>query len=455
MDSKQHGNTKQQWDDDALQFSDFYGSNLGWYQWHWGTHNGTEYDKPDHDFCAASTDWLGRTCNETGGCGWSCGRCVAADPTPANKLERDCAPGQCTAPKTECDTKSVQEEVESRSVLRRKATLYKGIYVDGKVEDVKLKFTADTGATVTILSERVFKQIPSDKRPQLNGSSMLKDVSGYPVTEHGAANVRLELGPFKLTQTIVVADIEDDALLGDDVMIEHPDGPADLILSQRTIVLGGYEIPCQIVGKIARRAVAADHYIIPGHSEVSVDVYVEESRGDSRSVQEGSQAMEENSHVRCDDTPVAESDYSVDEFGTGTRPLIESDDQGADLSGDLGNGPQRTSRVKEGVAVINDEALECAVFEPCQDFVKKHNLLVAASLLNARDNVTVKVRLLNPFEQEVSVKQDTRLETREPVHLDNVYPLCEYEDESEIKKTVMTKGPLNWQCLNLQISQTM
>ena len=216
-------------------------------------------------------------------------------------------------------------------------------------------------------------------------------------------------------------------------MIEHPDGPADLILSQRKIVIGGCEIPCHIVGKIARRAVAADHYIIPGHSEVLVDVYVEESGGDSRSVQEGSQAMEEVSHVRCEDTPVTESDYSVEEIGTVTRPLIESDDQGADLSGDLGNGPQRTSRVKEGVAMINDEALECAIFEPCQQFVKKHNLLVAASLVNVRDNVTVKVRLLNPYEQEVSVKQHTRLGMVEPVHLDNVYPLCECEDDSEME----------------------
>ena len=318
-------------------------------------------------------------------------------------------------------------------MLRRKTTLYKGIFVDGKVEDVKLKFTADTGATVTISSERVFKQIPAEKRPQLNGSSMLKDVSGYPVTEHGTAKVHLELGPLKLTQTVVVADIEDHALLGDDVMMEHPDGPADLILSLRKIVIGGCEIPCQIVGKIARRAVAADHYIIPGHSEVLVDVYVEESGGDSRSVQEGSQAMEEVSHVRCEDTPVTESDYSVEEIGTVTRPLIESDDQGADLSGDLGNGPQRTSRVKEGVAMINDEALECAMFEPCQEFVEKHNLLVAASLVNVRDNVTVKVRLLNSYEQEVSVKQDTRLGMVEPVHLDNVYPLCECEDDSEME----------------------
>ena len=114
-------------------------------------------------------------------------------------------------------------------MLRRKTTLYKGINVDGKVEDVELKFTAGTGATMTILSERVFKQIPADKRLRLNGSSMLKDVSGYPVTGHGTAKFRLELGSFKLTQTVVVADIEDDALLGDDVMIEHPDGPADLI----------------------------------------------------------------------------------------------------------------------------------------------------------------------------------------------------------------------------------
>ena len=58
---------------------------------------------------------------------------------------------------------------------------------------------------------------------------------------------------------------------------------------------------------------------------------------------------------------------------------------------------------------------------------------MAASFVNARDNVTVKVRLLNPFEQEVSVKQDTRLGTIEPVHLDDVYPLCECEDESEIE----------------------
>jgi hypothetical protein len=79
----------------------------------------------------------------------------------------------------------------------------------------------------------------------------------------------------------VVADIEDEALLGYDVLEGGSQG-ADILLSQNKIILDGIEIPCFQVGRshTIKRVVMADDAHIPGRTEALVDVYVERNEGD-------------------------------------------------------------------------------------------------------------------------------------------------------------------------------
>ncbi|KAH3838463.1 hypothetical protein DPMN_111872 [Dreissena polymorpha] len=80
----------------------------------------------------------------------------------------------------------------------------------------------------------------------------------------------------------MVADIEDDALLGYDILKGQNGRPADILLSQNIILLDGMEIPIFQVRKIgkARRVVVAENMTVPGHAEAVVSVYIERFEAD-------------------------------------------------------------------------------------------------------------------------------------------------------------------------------
>ena len=60
-----------------------------------------------------------------------------------------------------------------------------GVYIEGSVEGVDVWYTVDTGATRTILSERVYKRIPEEKRPSLcKGNGLpLSRAGGHPLID--------------------------------------------------------------------------------------------------------------------------------------------------------------------------------------------------------------------------------------------------------------------------------
>lgn len=155
--------------------------------------------------------------------------------------------------------------------------LCSGVYVKGMVESVPVFFTADTGASRTIISTRVFNKIRESARPELTKSVCLKGAGGVPIKERGKASFVLQLGPLEITCEAIVAEIEDDALLGYDVLVGGESGPADILLSKDKILLDGHEIPCIKVGRDhrVRKVIMAGDVIIPAASEAVVDAYVE------------------------------------------------------------------------------------------------------------------------------------------------------------------------------------
>ena len=109
---------------------------------------------------------------------------------------------------------------------------------------MNLTFTADTGATRTIISDRVYNRIQPEKRPQLRKTACLSGACGTRLKELGKANFDITLGDITLEREVIVAEIEDDALLGIDILQNDDGGPADLLLSKGVILLQGKEIPC-------------------------------------------------------------------------------------------------------------------------------------------------------------------------------------------------------------------
>ena len=152
-----------------------------------------------------------------------------------------------------------------------------GVYVEGYAENVRLLFTADTGASKTLVSKRINDKIPPLHRPSLSKSINLVGASGKPLKEYGKGKFNIKLGELSLLVDAVVADIQDDGLLGVGVLQKQQSGPADILLSKGEIHLNGHKIPCIQVGmhNNVRRVTAADNYVIHGGCEQIIDVLVE------------------------------------------------------------------------------------------------------------------------------------------------------------------------------------
>lgn len=218
-------------------------------------------------------------------------------------------------------------------IMRRGVPLYDGVYLVGTVNGVETLFCVDTGASSSLVSFKVFDQIPDKDKPSLRPTHKYRMADGQTLPTRGRATFTVRLGDLTLERDWAVAGITDDVLLGADTLQNDSSGSADLLLSEQRMVLRGTSIPLLIhqVPKLdVRTARAADHHIIPPMSEMLVDVYV-------------------------DNQSESDEDLCV---------LVES-------------APQ-----------VNGFA-------------------VAASLANVRDNTTIKVRVMNPYPEPVSLKQDS------------------------------------------------
>ena len=152
-----------------------------------------------------------------------------------------------------------------------------GVYVRGMVKGYPVLFTADTGASKTIISNTVFESLKEEDRPELVKTSRLAGPSGVSIEEKGKGTFSIKLGPVQMKVEAIVAAIDDDCLLGVDILQNGDNGPAFLIMSKGVIVLNKKEVPIIQVGvtKRARKVTAADHFVIPAQSECVVDVIVE------------------------------------------------------------------------------------------------------------------------------------------------------------------------------------
>lgn len=80
-------------------------------------------------------------------------------------------------------------------------------------------FTIDTGATLTVISERVYNSIPEGQRPKLNKCAGLTGASGQPLSQQGSAVFTITLvSGIKFKSEIMVANSEDKGLFGHDLL---------------------------------------------------------------------------------------------------------------------------------------------------------------------------------------------------------------------------------------------
>ena len=114
-------------------------------------------------------------------------------------------------------------------------------------------------------------------RPSLRKSAKLIGPTGTAIKELGQGEFALKLGKISVVVEAVVADIDDDGLLGIDVLQNGSRGPTDLLLSKGVLQVKGQEVPIIQVGlkSKVRKVTVSDHAIIPAKTEAMLDVSVE------------------------------------------------------------------------------------------------------------------------------------------------------------------------------------
>ena len=259
-----------------------------------------------------------------------------------------------------CDDSSEQNLI-SPQFIGRQVLRSEGVYIEGHVQGTEVNFTVDTGASRTVLSRRAFQQIPFAKRPLLKKSNMLASADGKPLHELGKAifDIKLEDLPFEIE--VVVAEIEDEALLGLDVLMKADCGPANLRLSDGIMLLGDTSIPCQQIGlpERVRKIRVADNFSIPPRSEMLIDVFIDRYE---------------------DDQILGSFDF---------------------------------------------------VLDPTEDILQRYPVVMAPTIVNIEKDVTSLVRILNPFDTEFTLYQDTVIGEAESL-IKEPEILVSCEDKAEV-----------------------
>lgn len=104
-----------------------------------------------------------------------------------------------------------------------------GVYIRGSVQGYPILFTTDTGASKTIVSTRMYDAMRPEDQPALTKATKLIGASGSAINIKGKATFSLQLGSVNLQVEAIVAEIDDDGLLGVDVLQNSEEGPTDLL----------------------------------------------------------------------------------------------------------------------------------------------------------------------------------------------------------------------------------
>ncbi|XP_055997862.1 uncharacterized protein LOC130047262 [Ostrea edulis] len=142
-----------------------------------------------------------------------------------------------------------------------------GMYIRGNINDIPVLALVDTAATVTLVSWKKFEEINKKSKLELAETNQsILSASGTPLQIYGKALVKCKFGKKILYQTILVADMTVDAVLGLDCLKANK----GIINShERTLQLGDETHSLEFEGRIGCfRIVALETVSIPSKTEI-------------------------------------------------------------------------------------------------------------------------------------------------------------------------------------------
>ena len=167
-----------------------------------------------------------------------------------------------------------------------------GLYVIGFIVQYKLVWLLDTGAMRNILSYECYNRLPEDLNfPLHEDGSQVLVADGRRANTHGTGNLSVRIGRQDVSISVLVADIEDCAILG----MEFSSGvDAKIDLVEQQLVINGKEIDCcnQSCQQVSFRCVTRRLVTIQPHSEAVIPVHLLHRQSSPRTAKQGLQILE-------------------------------------------------------------------------------------------------------------------------------------------------------------------
>ena len=210
------------------------------------------------------------------------------------------------------------------------------------------------------------QKIPENRQPKLRESGPTNHAGGGELKNYGSAIMELQIGPLQFDHECRIVGITDDVLFGDDLLLDDPSGPADILNTEERMVFRGVSIPLELKRPSQiRRVTMAEDTVVPPMAEVIGQAYID--RSEDRKDKEES------------------------------RVLLEMH----------------------------------------TNLPENYGCILASTLVDAADNVTVPVRIFNPTCEPVQIKQDSVIGQAESVNIVNT--ISKSEDPSQVGNMSIVK----------------
>ena len=193
---------------------------------------------------------------------------VSFSPGPLVSLVPDSdGPEEKTSLNETCESADSYSELLQKGNLFVRAIRAVSMRVPVTIFEVTVDAIIDSGAEVTVLSQRVFNSLPEDRRPMLQ-----KAEKGLIVAEEnrvmpadGVALLPLILGQSVFKWSVYIAPITDDLLLGCDLL----DAKDITINTRKGLLIDGKWLPCGIHRRLdsVARVVLPSKVTLPANSE--------------------------------------------------------------------------------------------------------------------------------------------------------------------------------------------
>ena len=150
-----------------------------------------------------------------------------------------------------------------------------GLYIRGTIQSIPVDILVDSGSTSTLVSHLLYQRFPDENQPGLQQADVsFVGIDGSKLIHHGIATVEIQIGDSRYFHPVVVCDIDQDTVRGQDFLLRHV---KKIDYKKLELTTNNDVIQCWIGGESSMVCAVhtTEHTELPPRSRMMIPVKVE------------------------------------------------------------------------------------------------------------------------------------------------------------------------------------